>query len=124
MFLFLGIACFIIVFLACKYDEFGLPGLMIGIGLIAAFCLLFYLFTKTLMWDVGYYIIMGLIMLAGLSYLLYLLGSWLHYVFVKSIPPVKRVVCSGAISPVTNPRLKARAFTLFKPYCFCHLGYP
>ena len=31
---------------------------------------------------------------------------------------VKRVVCSGAISPVTNPRLKARAFTLFKPYCF------
>ena len=39
----------------------------------------------------------------------------------KSIPPVKRVVCSGAISPATNPRLKARAFTLFKPYCFCHL---
>ena len=34
------------------------------------------------------------------------------------------MVCSGAISPATNPRLKARAFTLFGPYCFCRLGVP
>ena len=96
MYLFLGIACFLIVYLVCKYDEFGWPGLLIGIGSIAAFCLLFYLFAKTMMWDVGYYIIMGLIMLVCLSYLLYLLVNWLQYVFAKKKNPnkTKPTVCT------------------------------
>ena len=34
------------------------------------------------------------------------------------------MVCTGAISPVTCPRLKARAFTSFKPYCICLFGIP
>lgn len=53
-----------------------------------------------------------------------ILFQFLRHIYDNHNHPSNGWFAQGLKATDTNPRLKARAFSLIKPYCICHFGIP
>lgn len=100
MFLLIGIGCLLLVYLIIKYDQYGWRGIFIGLGAITCFCLLFYLITKSLMSDIGFYIICSIIIIVAIIVIIGCTGLFHDIIFKRERAKRHKSEINGKEKPI------------------------